>query len=88
MAVSMLGLVVIVSVLYAVLLVVYRLYISPLSKFPGKKPAIATMWYEFYYQVIKGGQYPWVIQKMHEEYGRTRSPKGVGNVLSREKDQL
>ena len=87
MAVSMLGLVVVVSVLYAVLLVVYRLYISPLSKFPGRKSAIATMWYEFYYQVIKGGQYPWVIQKMHEEYGRTRSPKGMGNVLNREKDQ-
>ena len=83
----MLGLVIIVSVLYAVLLVVYRLYISPVSKFPGKKLAIATMWYEFYYQVIKGGQYPWVIQKMHEEYGRIRSPEGVGNVLSREKDQ-
>ena len=83
----MLGLVVVIPVLYAVLLVVYRLYISPLSKFPGRKPAIATMWYEFYYQAIKGGQYPWVIQKMHEEYGRTRSPQGVANMLSREKDQ-
>ena len=84
----MLGFVLVVAVLYAVLLVVYRLYISPLSKFPGRKPAIATMWYEFYYQVIKGGRYPWVIQKMHEEYGRTRTPKDVGAVLSREKDQL
>ena len=83
----MLGPVVVVSILYAVSLVVYRLYLSPLSKFPGKKPAIATMWCEVYYQAIKGSQYPWVIQKMHEECGRTRSSAGAGNVLSGEKDQ-
>lgn len=71
MANSTLALGAAVSVLWAVSLVVYRLYFSPLSKFPGRKLAIATMWYEFYYQAIKGGQYPWVIQKMHEEYGKS-----------------
>ena len=71
MNVSTPGLVVLLSVIWAVSLVAYRLYLSPLSKFPGRKAAIATMWYEFYYQVIKGGQYPWVIQKMHEEHGRS-----------------
>ena len=76
MIVSTLGLVVPVSVIWAVLLVAYRLYVSPLSKFPGRKLAIATMWYEFYYQAIKGGQYPWVIQKMHEEYGKDLHWKG------------
>ncbi len=69
MAVSVLGLGVAASILWAILLVVYRLYVSPLAKFPGSKLAVSTMWYEFYYQAVKGGQYPWVIQKMHEEYG-------------------
>ena len=70
MAVSVLGLGVAASILWAILLVVYRLYVSPLAKFPGKKLAVSTMWYEFYYQAVKGGQYPWVIQKMHEEHGK------------------
>ena len=67
----MLGIGIAIAATWAILLVVYRLYVSPLSKFPGRKSAIATMWYEFYYQAVKGGQYPWVIQKMHEEYGRS-----------------
>ena len=70
MAVSKLGLLVAVAVIWVVLLMVYRLYVSPLSKFPGRKLAVSTMWYEFYYQAIKGGQYPWVIQQMHEQYGK------------------
>ena len=59
-----------VAVTSAIVLVVYRLYLSPLSRFPGRKFAIATMWYEFYYQVVKRGQYPWIVQKMHAEYGK------------------
>ena len=43
---------------------------KPAFKISGNKIAISTMWYEFYYQVIKGGKYPWVIQKMHEEHGK------------------
>ena len=50
---------------------VYRLYISPLAKFPGPKLAGATYWYEFYFDVIKRGQYVWEIKKMHEKYGIT-----------------
>ena len=48
----------------------YRLYLSPLAKFPGPKLAALTLWYEFYYDVIKGGKYTWVIAKMHERYGK------------------
>lgn len=51
-------------------LAVYRIYLSPLAKFPGRRLAVSTMWHEFYYQVIKGGQYVWEVQKMHQEYGR------------------
>lgn len=48
---------------------IYRLYFSPLSKFPGPKLAAITLWYEFYYDVIKKGQYTFEIWRMHEEYG-------------------
>ncbi len=47
-----------------------RLYLSPLAKFPGPKLAALTLWYEFYYDVIKRGKYTWVIAKMHENYGK------------------
>lgn len=56
---------------WALLLAVYRVYFSPLAKFPGRRLAVSTMWYEFYYQAVRGGQYPWEVQKMHKEYGRS-----------------
>ncbi|KAL8708064.1 MAG: hypothetical protein Q9220_006996 [cf. Caloplaca sp. 1 TL-2023] len=31
--------------------------------------AALTFWYEFYYDVIKGGRYIWEIEQMHREYG-------------------
>ena len=57
--------------LYALYGLVYRLYLSPLAKFPGPKLAGATYWYEFYFDVVKRGQYVWEIKKMHEKYGTT-----------------
>lgn len=58
-------------VAYGVGLVFYRLYFSPLSKFPGPKlAAAATLWYEFYHDVIRRGRYTFEIAKMHEIYGR------------------
>ncbi|KAL8948453.1 MAG: hypothetical protein Q9222_005361 [Ikaeria aurantiellina] len=49
--------------------IVYRLYLSPISKFPGRKTAALTFWYEFYYDVFKGGRYIWEIEQMHRVYG-------------------
>ncbi|KAI0487174.1 putative cytochrome P450 [Xylaria cf. heliscus] len=54
---------------YLVGLILYRLYFSPLSKFPGPKLAAITKWYEFYYDVILRGQFTFQIQRMHRKYG-------------------
>jgi hypothetical protein len=50
-------------------LVVYRLTLSPLAKFPGPKSAAATRLYEAYFQIIKGGTFTWHIDRLHEKYG-------------------
>ncbi|KAI0420251.1 cytochrome P450 [Xylaria grammica] len=52
-----------------VFLVFYRLYLSPLAKFPGPKLAAATGWYEFYYDYWLNGQYIFEIERMHKRYG-------------------
>ncbi|GAP90688.2 putative cytochrome P450 [Rosellinia necatrix] len=54
---------------YGVGLVFYRVYLSPLSKFPGPKLAAISKWYEFYYDVVLRGQFTFQIQKMHRKYG-------------------
>jgi len=50
---------------------IYRVYLSPLAKFPGPKLAALTSWYEGYYDCIKngGGRYYVEISKMHDKYG-------------------
>lgn len=48
----------------------YRLYLSPLAKFPGPKLAALTFWVEFYHDVLRRGQYTFEIVKMHEKYGK------------------
>lgn len=48
------------SAVYAIGLVIYRLYLSPISNFSDPKIAAATFWYELYelyYDVIHKGQY-------------------------------
>jgi hypothetical protein len=52
------------------ILLVYRLWLSPIAAFPGPLLARSTYWYEFYYDWIKCGQYYLRIEEMHREYGR------------------
>jgi len=56
-------------VIYVFSLVVYRLYLSPVARFPGPRLAALTNWYEFYYDVIREGEFTWHIQKLHKKYG-------------------
>ncbi|KAH7034292.1 cytochrome P450 [Macrophomina phaseolina] len=56
-------------IVYAISLVTYRLYFHPLAHFPGRKFAAATLWYEFYYDVVQPGLYYREVSKMHDEFG-------------------
>lgn len=54
------------SFTYCISLDVYRLFFSPLANFPGPKLAASTLWYEYYYDVIKRGRYTWKIAELHK----------------------
>ena len=59
--------------LYLFGLVIYRLYFHPLAKFPGPKYAAISRWHEFYYEVVKQGQFTFKVQELHKKYGSLRS---------------
>lgn len=54
---------------YAVVLAVQRLYLSPIAHVPGPRLAALTQFYEFYYDIVLGGQYSFKLLRLHEEYG-------------------
>jgi hypothetical protein len=51
-------------------LAAYRLYLSPLAKFPGPKLAALTGWYETYCDCMKDGSFWIQIEQFHKQYGR------------------
>ncbi|KAL2063037.1 hypothetical protein VTL71DRAFT_6109 [Oculimacula yallundae] len=59
----------IAGITYSIYLVIWRLYFSPISRFPGPKLAALTYWYEFYYDLIQRGQFIFKIQELHKQYG-------------------
>jgi len=59
----------VVSIVYALGLGVYRLYFSPLAKFPGPRLAALTQWYETYYDVYLDGKFLLHFKELHEKYG-------------------
>jgi hypothetical protein len=60
--------------IYVVGLAVYRLYLSPLARFPGPKLAALSNWYEFYYDVISQGKFTFHISDLHKQYGMPLHP--------------
>lgn len=58
------------ALVYGVAGGIYRLYFSPLAKFPGPKLAALTYWYEFYYDLVLGGRFQSEIARMHKRYGK------------------
>jgi hypothetical protein len=55
--------------LYILGLTIYRPFLSPLAGFPGPKLAAATSWYDFYWNVLKSGQFTFHMQDLHDKYG-------------------
>jgi hypothetical protein len=68
---SLAAMAVVITGIYLGWTLIYRLYISPLSKIPGPKLAAATFWYEFYYDAILGGRYTFKIRELHQRYGES-----------------
>lgn len=52
-------------------LMIYRLVLSPIAKFPGPRLAAVSNWYEFYYDVIRKGHFTAHIQQLHKKYGES-----------------
>ncbi|OTB02597.1 hypothetical protein M426DRAFT_29816, partial [Hypoxylon sp. CI-4A] len=59
----------IVLAVYLVSLSFNRLFLDPLSRFPGPKLAAITRYYEAYYDLIQNGQYTFKIADLHKKYG-------------------
>jgi hypothetical protein len=60
-----------VFLLYLIGLILYRLYLSPIARFPGPKLAAMTYLFEGYYDVVKRGKYTFKIRDLHTEYGQS-----------------
>ncbi|KAF1931945.1 cytochrome P450 [Didymella exigua CBS 183.55] len=58
-----------VSALFLLTRAVYRLWFSPLAHIPGPKIAALTSWYCAYHDLVRGGQYVWVVEDLHRRYG-------------------
>lgn len=66
-----------VFLLYRLSKATYNLYLHPLNKFPGPKLAAATHLYEFYFSIIRDGEFIWEIERMHKQYGMWMLTQGA-----------
>lgn len=57
------------AAIYLTTKVFYRLYLHPLSRFPGPRLAAATYLYGAYYDVVEDAQYVFKLGAMHDTYG-------------------
>ena len=54
---------------YLSMVILYRLYLSPLAKFPGPKLAAVTTLYEFYFNAFRRVSFFQQIKRLHDRYG-------------------
>ncbi|PQE31548.1 Trichodiene oxygenase protein [Rutstroemia sp. NJR-2017a WRK4] len=66
---NLIVLILVMGLSFVVYLVLYRLYYHPLAQFPGPTLARATYAYEWYYDLVLGGQYTFKLRELHEKYG-------------------
>ncbi|KAJ5710315.1 benzoate 4-monooxygenase cytochrome P450 [Penicillium malachiteum] len=55
--------------LYVIGRSIYRLYFHPLRRIPGPKLAAVSHIYEFYFDILLGGQFMFEIARLHKQYG-------------------
>ncbi|KXN81884.1 Trichodiene oxygenase [Leucoagaricus sp. SymC.cos] len=58
-----------VVVAYPIILAIYRIWLHPLSRYPGPRLAAVTKWYKAYYDLVIGGGLLEHIEHLHELYG-------------------
>ena len=58
------------AVAYNLVMVIYRLHLHPLNRFPGPRLAAATGLYEIYFSVWGTDGFKDEIEEMHQIYGR------------------
>ena len=62
--------------------IISRIYLSPLSRFPGPKVAAVTKAYQFYFDVVKRGKLPWELKRLHEHHGKSSRNKHNKKALT------
>ena len=67
---QLVALVIVGLLLYTLYGAIYRLYLTPIAHIPGPLFARLTFWNEFYYDVVLGGKYTFVIKEYHAKYGK------------------
>lgn len=70
----MLASIIAVLLSYIVYGIIWRVYFSPIAKFPGPKLAAISMLYEIYHEIVLGGKYTFKIKELHEKYGMSFDP--------------
>lgn len=55
--------------IYLTTKVIYRLYLHPLSRFPGPRLAASTYLYGAYYDVVEEAQFVFKLNALHDKYG-------------------
>lgn len=59
------------GLVYTTCLIAYRLYFHPLTAIPSPPLARITYLFEWYYDLICGGQFTFRLAALHREYGKS-----------------